>query len=601
MKRIIIPVLILIGAVLFDSCTSGKVAYEKGNYDEAVLKAISRLRKNPNNKKASQTLMEAYPLTISWHQDNVNRAIQSNNDFKWERVVSEYKQVNYLYNQLNRCPACLRLVTSPVHYVAELNDAREKAAAIRYQRGEELLARVRTTHNRSEAIEAYRHFEVACSLMGEYKDARDKLAEAKFLATLKVVVEPIPAHRNLEISHEFFENKILEFVESMQVNEFVEFYSYTEAKNIGLENPDQIIQLQFDEFVLGQVYLKEREVQQSKDSVVLAVIKAQRQIEHGDALVANLPNSSAEELFRYYKPHPIIASPILDTDPERGGSNNKKVTVCHKIPGSMGKSQTLSISKNALEHHLDHGDVQGTCSGEPDNTQSTETQQNQQPTTQPTITTTYQTNTSSSETVKTSTGTKKSTSTTAQEQQPTTTQQSTAPAQSTTTVQQSTTPVQQSTTPVQQSTAPIQQSAAPVQSANTGKSNADLSSLTNGTTSAAVSQSDPKPTERKVYGTVKATVHVFNKSLTSKGILDFKIIDAHNQRVLSQEKMPGEFVWYTEWGYFNGDERALDEYFLEVVKLKEAYPPPPQDLFVAFTQPIFGQVTSKIRDFYRNY
>jgi hypothetical protein len=65
--------------------------------------------------------------------------------------------------------------------------------------------------------------------------------------------------------------------------------------------------------------------------------------------------------------------------------------------------------------------------------------------------------------------------------------------------------------------------------------------------------------------------------------------------------MSGEFVWYTEWGYFNGDERALDEYFLEVVKLKEAYPPPPQDLFVAFTQPIFGQVTSKIRDFYRGY
>ena len=206
--------MMLIAVCLFESCTSGKVAYEKGNYDEAVLKAISRLRKNPNNKKASQTLMDSYPLTISWHKDNISRAKQSNDDFKWERVVREYKQVNYLYEQLNRCPACLRLVYDPVHYVAELNEAREMAASIRYQRGEEILARARTNHNRNEAIEAYRHFEVACSLMGEYKDARDKLAEAKFLATLKVVVEPIPAHRNLEISHEFFENKILEFVES---------------------------------------------------------------------------------------------------------------------------------------------------------------------------------------------------------------------------------------------------------------------------------------------------------------------------------------------------------------------------------------------------
>ena len=241
-----------------ESCTSGKSAYEKGNYDEAVLKAISRLRKNTNNKKASQTLMESYPLTISWHQDNINRAKQSNNDFKWERVITEYRQVNNLYDQLNRCPACLRLVNNPVHYVSELNDARERAAGIRYQRGDELLTRARSNHNRSEAIEAYRHFEIACNLMGEYKDARDKLAEAKFIATLKVVVEPIPAQRSLQISHEFFENKILEFVESMQVNEFVQFYSFTEAKNIGLDQPDQIIQLQFDDFVLGQVYMKEK-------------------------------------------------------------------------------------------------------------------------------------------------------------------------------------------------------------------------------------------------------------------------------------------------------------------------------------------------------
>ena len=138
-----------------------------------------------------------------------------------------------------------------------------------------------------------------------------------------------------------------------------------------------------------------------------------------------------------------------------------------------------------------------------------------------------------------------------------------------------------------------------------GYQNANLSNLQNNggnnINSVVTQDPDPEPSERKVYGTVKATVHVFNKSLTSRGILDFKIIDAHNQRVLTQEKMPGEFIWYTEWGYFNGDERALDDYFLEVVKSKEAYPPPPQDLFVAFTQPIFGQVTGKIRDFYRNY
>ncbi len=576
MKKILFPLMVLIAFMLLEGCTSGKKAYQKGNYDEAVLKAISRLRKSPNSKKASQTLMESYPLTISWHQDNVERAKQSNDDFKWERVVREYNQVNNLYSQLNRCPACLRLVNNPVHYVVELNDAKERAAAIRYQRGDELLTRARSNHNRNEAIEAYRHFEVACNLMGEYRDARDKLAEAKFLATLKVVVEPIPAHRSLQISHEFFENKILEFVETMQVNEFVQFYSFTEAKNIGLEEPDQIIQLQFDDFVLGQVYLKEKEIQVSKDSVVLAVIKAQNIVIGSDVLAANILGESPGRALKYFQATPIFASPVLKSDSYYyQGGNNKMVTICHKIPASLGKSQTITVSQNALAHHLDHGDIQGTCNGEKDpQSQQKESTKSQTSSNSPT-------SSNNSGTVNTSTS--QSSGTSSQN------------ATSTTITQNSS-----------GSSSNSQTSGSVNSQGASGYTGSNLGTIQNNTGNTVIttysnSTVEPKPTTRKVYGTVKATVHVFNKTLSSRGILDFKIIDAHNQRVLTQEKMPGEFVWYTEWGYFNGDERALDDYFLEIVKLKEASPPPPQDLFVAFTQPIFSQITGKIRDFYRNY
>ena len=580
MKKLLFPVVILIAACLFESCTSGKQAFEKGNYDEAVLKAISRLRRNSNSKKASQTLMESYPLTISWHRDNIERTKQSNDDFKWERVVQEYNQVNNLYNQLNRCPACLRLVINPVHYVSELNDAKERAAAIRYQRGDELLTRARSNHNRNEAIEAYRHFEVACNLMGEYQDARDKLAEAKFLATLKVVVEPIPAHRSLQISHEFFENKILEFVETMPVNEFVQFYSFTEAKNIGLEDPDQIIQLQFDDFVLGQVYLKEKEVQVSKDSVVLAVIKAQNSVISSDVLAANFLGESPSTALKYFRTAPVIASPVLKSDwYYNQGGDNKMVTICHKIPASMGKSQTITVSQNSLNHHLDHGDIQGTCNGEEDPQQKEATKS---------------TTSSSSTTSSNTSGSVNNT---------TTTQSSGTGSQSSgTTVDNQTSSGNGTTT---NSTSSSQTSSSGSSQSTSGYTGANLGNIQNNgntvTTTTSSSTVDSEPTTRKVYGTVKATVHVFNKSLSSRGILDFKIIDAHNQRVLTQEKMPGEFVWYTEWGYFNGDERALDDYFLEIVKLKEANPPPPQDLFVAFTQPIFSQITGKIKDFYRGY
>jgi hypothetical protein len=337
------------------------------------------------------------------------------------------------------------------------------------QRGEELLARARDTHNRGEAIEAYRHFEVAVSLMGEYMDSRDKLAEAKFLATLKVVVEPIPSQRSLEISHEFFENKILEFIESMQVNEFVQFYSFAEAQNIGLDQPDQIIQLQFDDFVLGQVYLKEKEIQLSKDSVVLAVIKARNEVNYVDALVLNHPKDKRAEVLKYFQPAPIIASPVLQNEIHTGG-NNANVTVCHKIPGSLGKSQTLSIAQSALEHHLDHGDIQGSCDGDAEPTDSKDAgdaSQNQQNTT---ITTTYPTTVTSDKSTATS-----DKSASSQEK---TEQAATTPKQSSDTYQK-----------------------------------ADLINLRNspGTVNTVTAQNDTEPNERKVYGTVKATVEVFNK------------------------------------------------------------------------------------------
>ncbi|MGI9543026.1 MAG: hypothetical protein ACR2MX_07175 [Cyclobacteriaceae bacterium] len=572
MKKLLFPVFVLMAVVLMDGCTSGKQAYQKGNYDDAVLKAIKRLRKNPNSKKAAETLRSSYPMTIQWHKDNIEQAKLSNYEFKWERVISEYKSVNYLYNELNRCPACIRLISNPVHYVSELNDAKNQAADIRYAKGEEMLNRARSNRDKLEAREAYKHYAVACNLLKDYKDSRDKMAEAKFLATLKVVVEPMPIHsRNLQLSNEFFENKIMEFMETMPVNEFVQFYSYTEAKNIGLKEPDQIIRLQFDDFVLGQVYLKEKEIQQSKDSVVLAIIKASNEVSMSNALAYSGidPLSTLK-----YEPTVQFTTPMVNYGHKAfAGGNKDKVTVCHKIPASLGVSKTISISKNALQHHLDHGDVQGTCNGEAEPTDAAD---NQEETGSTGGTSTDSnggnntgTDTSSGDTSGTGSDNGGNTSGTA--------------GSSTTTGTSTTT-------------------------GNNGSvfDNHPNSGNTEQTTSGQTStgqggQQEAKPTTQKVYGSVKATMHIFSKTLTSRGVLDFQIIDAYSQRVLTQEKMPGEFVWYTEWGYFNGDERALDSYFMEITKLKEATPPPPQDLFVAFTQPIYRQVTHKIRNFYRTY
>ncbi|OQY44003.1 MAG: hypothetical protein DRR08_29145 [Candidatus Parabeggiatoa sp. nov. 2] len=40
---------------------------------------------------------------------------------------------------------------------------------------------------------------------------------------------------------------------------------------------------------------------------------------------------------------------------------NNKVTVCHNPPGNPSAAQTISVSKNALQTHLNHGDSLGEC------------------------------------------------------------------------------------------------------------------------------------------------------------------------------------------------------------------------------------------------
>ena len=96
-------------------------------------------------------------------------------------------------------------------------------------------------------------------------------------------------------------------------------------------------------------------------------------------------------------------------------------------------------------------------------------------------------------------------------------------------------------------------------------------------------------------------MHTSKKTVISTGLLDFKIIDPNTDVVLTQEKFPGTYNWFCEWGYFNGDERALSKEQKKILGLKQLNPPLPQDLFIEFTKPIYDQLAGKIRAFYANY
>lgn len=104
-----------------------------------------------------------------------------------------------------------------------------------------------------------------------------------------------------------------------------------------------------------------------------------------------------------------------------------------------------------------------------------------------------------------------------------------------------------------------------------------------------------------VYGKVKAQLTRSRKVVRSRGLLAIEIFDFQTNKVLLREEIPGEYNWVNEWATYNGDERALTTADRALADRRELLPPPPQQLFLEFTKPIYDQVTSRIRRFYDRY
>lgn len=375
--------------LLLSACSSGKKALTRGDYYSSVLKAVNRLRQSPNNKKAAETLAYAYPELISYNQDRIRQLSSSNNPFRWESVIELYKELNHAYDEVLRAPAASRVIRDPQSFRNEEDDALDHAAEARYDQGQIELDKSMMLEDRNAAKVAYRHFQKAFDLKPSFRDAEAKMLEARELATVYVLIEPIPIHsQKFGLTNEFFQNQMTEYIKNNTFSPFVEFFTLAEFDATG-QQPDHVIQMIFDDFVVGQARIKEKVEERSADSVVVGQVEV---VENG-------------------------------------------------------------------------------------------------------------------ETVK-----------------------------------------------------------------------------------------------KDVYGTVTAKMHRFEKTLTSSGLLDFRIYKPNRQELLSQKKFPGTYRWSDRWGYFNGDERALtkdDKRYLN--HDREVATPSAQALFIEFTKPIFNQVTSYVKNYYERF
>lgn len=380
MKKLKIKILLIgLSTLIIAACSSGKKSLQNGDYDKAVYTAVNRLKSNPSKGKALETLRKGYNYAFDRHLTIINEFKQTNDIYKWEKIVDQYQNINYLAEAISQCPACLEAIPQPQKFIVELNDAKYFAAEARYNKGKKLLLQ----SNRLAAKEAYFNFEKAEQLYPDFKDAQQLLDTAYWAAVTRVLVEPVKVNSKFyKLSNQYFQDKITEFMKNYESKSFVRFYTPEEAKMVKIKF-DQILSLSFDDFVVGQTYMKETIEDIARDSVKIGV--------------------------------------------------------------------TRDSSK------------------------------------------------------------------------------------------------------------------------------------------------------RPIYGTVKGKFTTFEKTVTSSGLLDFQIREAQTNKIVNRVKMPGTFVWIDSWGLFRGDERALNNQEKVLLNRRESFPPPPQDLFLEFTKPIYNQLVNKINHFYANY
>ncbi|MCL1867637.1 MAG: hypothetical protein FWF72_01630 [Paludibacter sp.] len=267
MKRILIFILTIIAAaVMLTNCSSPQSLYKNGNYYQAVIAAVKKLRSKPDNIPAQEVLTQAYPYAqdIALRVIN-NKNAETTNPNRHYAIVEQYENLNALASEIYRSPAAMQIVT-PREYIGELQAAKEAGAEEFYQLGINALR----TRDVLQARLALDYFKKTQDFVPNYKDVAQRNEQAVFYSTLRVIVQRPLTNRSYQLSADFFFDNLITELRRRGSSRLVAFYSEEEAKLANIAEPHQIVTLDFLDFTVGNAREMYSEVDCIRDSVHVA-------------------------------------------------------------------------------------------------------------------------------------------------------------------------------------------------------------------------------------------------------------------------------------------------------------------------------------------
>jgi hypothetical protein len=257
--------------LIVTSCSTGSKAYKRGDYFKACIESIDRLRSSPTSEKSQTVLTNAYPQALKMAEREIANAQAANQQDKFDVLVYQYERVNQLANEIYRCPKANELIANPKEYITELADAKNNAAEQNYNLG----LKAYDLDNIEQARVAYNYFQKANQYVNGYKDVLRKIAEARYEATLRVVVQKPLTSANFQYSADFFYTNLVSEMSQNAQNRFVRFYTEDEAYKDNMKNPHQYIVLNFEDFTVGNIKETMKTLDVKRDSVVVGKVQVE--------------------------------------------------------------------------------------------------------------------------------------------------------------------------------------------------------------------------------------------------------------------------------------------------------------------------------------
>lgn len=178
--------LLLIVLVLsISGCVSSSRHLQRGNYDQAIDRAMKKLSRKPDNQDEQEVLKKAYKLAMDEDRQRIRELRRTGQPNVYAEIFRIYEQMEARQNKVRRLPSKVlnRIEYQYVNFEQEKSEAQRKAAEFFYVNGKRLL----DTGDRFDARKAHNEFVQAGQILPGYKDIERLKQQAIAWGTTQVL------------------------------------------------------------------------------------------------------------------------------------------------------------------------------------------------------------------------------------------------------------------------------------------------------------------------------------------------------------------------------------------------------------------------------